>query len=274
MSLNTEKSNNGPTPAITPVPSGAQNTDTIVCAATESPTPAPLPAAAASPVPPVLHAVSLAKSFKAPGGKLPVLTDISLTIEPGTLASIRGASGAGKTTLLQLLGGLDRPDSGELYWNGELVSGRGNAFLARRRALWLGYVFQAYHLVPELTALENVVLAARIAGRSARDATPAAIALLTRVGLAASLHHLPGKLYGGECQRVAIARALVNKPRLVLADEPTGNLDEGTGEEIMELLLYLARTEAVALVLVTHNAAFAARASQRFVLSRGELHKE
>jgi predicted ABC-type transport system involved in lysophospholipase L1 biosynthesis ATPase subunit len=215
--------------------------------------------------------VALAKSFKAPGGKLPVLTEISISIEPGHLVSIRGASGAGKTTLLQLLGGLDRPDSGELYWNGERVSGRGNAFLARRRALWLGYVFQAYHLVPELTALENVVLAARIAGRSVREATPVARALLEQVGLTARLDHLPGKLSGGECQRVAIARALVNKPRLVLADEPTGNLDERTGEEIMELLLGLARTEGVALVLVTHNTAFAARASQRFVLSRGVL---
>jgi predicted ABC-type transport system involved in lysophospholipase L1 biosynthesis ATPase subunit len=218
-------------------------------------------------------AVSLDKSFKAPGGRLPVLTDISLTIEPGTLASIRGTSGAGKTTLLQLLGGLDRPDSGELYWNGERMTGRGNAFLARRRALWLGYVFQSYHLVPELTAVENVVLAARIAGRSAREATPAAHALLERVGLADRFHHLPGKLSGGECQRIAIARALVNKPRLVLADEPTGNLDERTGEEIMELLLNLARTEGVALVLVTHNVAFAARANQKFILSRGELHR-
>jgi predicted ABC-type transport system involved in lysophospholipase L1 biosynthesis ATPase subunit len=236
------------------------------------PTPA-VPGVPAPPVPSVLRAVSLAKSFKAPGGKLPVLTDISLSIEPGCFASVRGASGAGKTTLLQLLGGLDRPDSGELFWNDERVSRRSNAFLARRRALWLGYVFQSYHLVPELTALENVVLAARIAGRSTREATPAARALLERVGLAERLAHLPGKLSGGECQRVAIARALINKPRIVLADEPTGNLDESTGEEIMELLLNLAKTEGLALILVTHNTAFAARAARRFTLSHGQLHE-
>jgi ABC-type lipoprotein export system ATPase subunit len=222
----------------------------------------------------VLQASALAKSFKTPHGSLPVLDGVSLDIEAGRFVSIRGASGAGKTTLLQILGGLDRADSGELHWNGERVSGRGNAFLANRRARWLGYVFQAYHLVPELTALENVALAGRIAGRPRRETNTDASALLERVGLSGRMTHLPGQLSGGECQRVALARALVNHPRLILADEPTGNLDEHTGEEIMALLLELTKAENVALILVTHNIAFANLASQTLVLRHGKLHDE
>lgn len=222
-------------------------------------------------VPVVLRAEGLRKSFKTPRGLLPVLSDVTLSVEAGEFVSIRGESGSGKTTLLQILGGLDRADAGELHWNGERVSGRGNAFLATRRARWLGYVFQAYHLVPELTALENVVLAGRIAGRGVKEMTPLAMALLERVGLANRVTHLPGHLSGGECQRVALARALVNRPRLILADEPTGNLDERTGEEIMRLLLELTREEQVALVLVTHNADFACRAKRQFYLKHGEL---
>ncbi|MDR2982516.1 MAG: ABC transporter ATP-binding protein [Puniceicoccales bacterium] len=224
-----------------------------------------------SSTPLVLQAESLAKSFKTPRGPLDVLTNVTLSVSAGECVSIRGESGSGKTTLLQILGGLDRASSGELSWNGEQVSGRSNAFLATRRARWLGYVFQSYHLVPELSALENVILAARIAGQSTKVTTPKARELLARVGLEHRIQHLPSQLSGGECQRVALARALINKPRLILADEPTGNLDERTGEDIMALLLNLAKSEGVALVLVTHNSDFARRAERQLFLRRGEL---
>ncbi len=225
-----------------------------------------------NPLPPVLEADALAKSFKTPRGPLPVLANITLKVNAGECMSIRGESGSGKTTLLQILGGLDRADSGDLFWDGERVSKSGNRFLAGRRARRLGYVFQAYHLVPELNALENVTLAGRIAGKSSRETNEKARALLDRVGLSHRLTHLPAHLSGGECQRVALARALVNSPRLILADEPTGNLDERTGADVMELLLSLTKEEQVALVLVTHNVEFAELADRRLLLRLGELH--
>ncbi|MDR1816890.1 MAG: ABC transporter ATP-binding protein [Puniceicoccales bacterium] len=227
------------------------------------------------PVPPVLEAVGLAKSFRAPNGPLPVLVDVSLRIAAGEFVSIRGESGAGKTTLLQILGGLDAADSGELRWNGENIASRSNAFRARQRARNVGFVFQTYHLVPELTALENVILAGRIAGggRSTGALAKEAEALLWRVDLEKRISHLPAQLSGGECQRVAIARALLNRPALLLADEPTGNLDERTGEEVMSVLLNLTRTDGLALVLVTHNIAFAARAPRQLILRHGRLHE-
>ncbi|MDR1497122.1 MAG: ABC transporter ATP-binding protein [Puniceicoccales bacterium] len=229
---------------------------------------------ASAAAPPVIQATALAKSFKTPQGLLQVLQDVSLTLNPCEFASIRGESGAGKTTLLQVLGGLDRPSSGELLWNNERICGRSNAFLARRRARWLGFIFQSYHLIPELTARENILLAGSIAGSRSRELAPAADALLERVGLGGRAAHLPSRLSGGECQRVAIARALLNKPRLILADEPTGNLDERTGEEIMTLLLDIVRTEKTALILVTHNTTFASLAPRRLILRHGTLHEE
>ncbi len=221
----------------------------------------------------VLFAASLTKSFAAPGGTIEILRGVNITVKAGECVSIRGESGAGKTTLLQILGGLEKPDTGELRWNGETVTGKANGFLADRRSRLLGYVFQSFHLVPELTAVENVTLAARIAGKSAKAAEPEARALLERVGLGRRLDHLPGKLSGGECQRVAIARALINKPPLILADEPTGNLDENTGESIMRLLLDMTRERGTALALVTHSPVFAARADRRLILRHGELHE-
>lgn len=222
-------------------------------------------------MPEVLFAENLTKSFPIPGGRLETLRGVNLSVNAGESVSIRGESGAGKTTLLQILGGLDKADSGTLRWNGETVTGRPNGFLAERRARLLGYVFQAYQLVPELSALENVTLAARIAGRSGPAVTTEARALLDRVGLASRLSHLPGKLSGGECQRVALARALINQPPLVLADEPTGNLDETTGESIMRLLLDVTRERDTALVLVTHNPAFAKRTTRALLLRHGVL---
>lgn len=221
----------------------------------------------------VLFAEKLVKSFASPGGTLDILRGVDLSVKAGECVSIRGRSGAGKTTLLQILGALEKPDSGTLLWNGESVTGASNGALAERRARLLGYVFQAFHLVPELTALENVVLAARIAGKAGKSTKADAKALLERVGLGHRLDHSPAKLSGGECQRVAIARALVNRPPLVLADEPTGNLDETTGEEVMKLLLEMARERGTALILVTHSAAYAARADRRLVLRHGILHE-
>jgi predicted ABC-type transport system involved in lysophospholipase L1 biosynthesis ATPase subunit len=216
----------------------------------------------------VLQARGLAKAFASPAGLLPVLTDVSLEIFAGESVSIRGSSGSGKTTLLQLLGGLDQPDAGEVR-----ILGPGATLVAPRSSLGrgVGFVFQNYQLMPELTALENVALAARIAGVPAAAATAAARALLGQVGLGARLEHLPSKLSGGECQRVALARALVNRPSVILADEPTGNLDERTGAEIMDLLLGVVAERGAALVLVTHSREFAERASRRFVLSGGLL---
>jgi lipoprotein-releasing system ATP-binding protein len=216
----------------------------------------------------VLQARGLAKVFASPAGPLPVLTDVSLEVFAGESVSIRGSSGSGKTTLLQQLGGLDQPDKGEVR-----ILSPGAGLVAPRSSLGrgVGFVFQNYQLMPELTALENVALAARIAGTPAAAATAAARALLEQVGLGARLEHLPAKLSGGECQRVAIARALVNRPSVILADEPTGNLDERTGAEIMDLLLGIVADRGAALVLVTHSREFAERAGRRLVLSGGVL---
>ena len=216
----------------------------------------------------VLRARGLAKAFASPAGRLPVLTDVSLEVFAGESVSIRGSSGSGKTTLLQQLGGLDQPDAGEIRI---LAPGRG--LVAPRSSLGhgVGFVFQNYQLMPELTALENVALAARIAGTPASAATEAARTLLVQVGLGARLDHLPAKLSGGACQRVAIARALVNRPSVILADEPTGNLDERTGAEIMDLLLGVVADRGAALILVTHSREFAERAGRRLVLSGGVL---
>jgi predicted ABC-type transport system involved in lysophospholipase L1 biosynthesis ATPase subunit len=215
----------------------------------------------------VLQARGLAKAFAAPAGPLPVLTAVSLEVRAGESVSIRGSSGSGKTTLLQLLGGLDVPDAGEVRvaCDGALVAPRA------RLGRGVGFVFQNYQLMPELTALENVALAARIVGAPSAAATAAARALLGQVGLAARADHLPSRLSGGECQRVALARALVNRPAVLLADEPTGNLDERTAEEIMGLLLEVVAARGVAMVLVTHSREFAERAARRLVLSGGVL---
>jgi lipoprotein-releasing system ATP-binding protein len=216
----------------------------------------------------VLQARGLSKVFASPAGPLPVLTDVSLEVFAGESVSIRGSSGSGKTTLLQQLGGLDQPDAGKV-----LILAPGAGLVVPRTSLGrgVGFVFQNYQLMPELTALENVALAARIAGVPDAAAKEAARALLLQVGLGARLEHLPAKLSGGECQRVAIARALVNRPSVILADEPTGNLDERTGAEIMDLLLGVVADRGAALVLVTHSREFAERAGRRLVLSGGVL---
>lgn len=220
----------------------------------------------------LLESRGLEKSF--PGGiegEISVLSGIDFKISQGETVSIRGESGSGKSTLLNVLSGLETAESGDLFWNGQSVSNRSLSWLAARRAKFIGFVFQAYYLAPELNALENVLLGARIAGRVDRSVVDRAEALLKKVGMGHRLTHSSTKLSGGERQRVAVARALINNPPLVLADEPTGNLDEATGEAVMELLLNLATEESKSLVLVTHNPDFAARTQRQLHLHLGQF---
>lgn len=220
---------------------------------------------------PVLHAKGLSKAFQTPRGDIPVLRNVDLQIRAGESVSIRGESGCGKTTLLYLLSALEQADSGEIIWDGLTLSGRSTAWITRKRASLIGFVFQAYYLVPELDALANVLLVKRLLGRISRDDRKRAEDLLQRVGLGERIHHTSTKLSGGERQRVAVARALMNRPRLILADEPTGNLDERTGEDVMNLLMDLSRQEDVALALVTHNREFAQRTDCELLLAGGSF---
>ena len=214
---------------------------------------------------PVLSSRDIVKTYLSGGRRLDVLRGVSLTVGEGESVSIRGESGSGKSTFLHLLAGLDAPDSGEVLWAGSADTGAG------RRARFLGMVFQSFYLIPELDALGNVLMAARVAGGVGSAEKTRAAELLKRVGLAERSHHLPSQLSGGERQRVAVARALMNSPRLILADEPTGNLDEKTGDAVIDLLVGLCAEQRIALVLVTHNAAHAARASRSVLMHGGVL---
>ena len=205
---------------------------------------------------PLLRAIGLERSFKIGRRSIQVLRGISLEVEAGEAVFLCGASGAGKTTLLYTLAGLERPEAGEVFFEATSVYGIGGSRLAQLRNARMGFVFQSYFLLPELTALENVLVPAMIGGQSAKDR---AVALLDRVGLADRAHHLPAELSGGEQQRVAIARALINDPSVLFADEPTGNLDSRNGESIMELLLGLGRADKRTLIVVTHDAELARR---------------
>jgi len=215
--------------------------------------------------PAVLDARDLHKTFASGDRQLAVLRGASLSVAAGESVSIRGESGAGKSTLLNLLAGLDTPDSGEVYWRGQSQLPRANAAEVR------GIIFQSFYLIPEIDALANVRLAGAICGLSRGEAKARARDLLARVGLGEREHHLPAQLSGGERQRVAIARALVAAPPLVLADEPTGNLDERTGDAVIELLLGLCRERQTALVLVTHNPAHAAKCARQLTLHEGAV---
>jgi lipoprotein-releasing system ATP-binding protein len=219
----------------------------------------------------VLQAVGLAKTYPSGDKTLGVLTGVELAVAAGESVSIRGESGSGKSTLLNLLAGLDRPDAGELFWSGEAAHKLSLGELTARRGRFLGMVFQAYYLIPELDALANVLMGARLVGGVGPADRDRAIALLKRVGLAERGHHLPAQLSGGERQRVAVARALMNRPRVILADEPTGNLDERTGDEVIALLLEVCAEEQTALVLVTHNPLHAKKTSRQLVLKNGQM---
>jgi lipoprotein-releasing system ATP-binding protein len=211
----------------------------------------------------ILAARGLRKTFLSGDRRLEVLTGLDLDVAAGESVSIRGESGSGKSTLLQLLAGLDAPDAGTLAWAGTPDTG------TKRRATFLGIVFQSFYLMPELNARENVLMARRILGGIDAEARTRADELLAKVGLAERMTHLPAQLSGGERQRVAVARALMNSPRLILADEPTGNLDERTGDAVIELLLGLCAETKTSLVLVTHNAAHAQKTHRQLVLRSG-----
>lgn len=224
----------------------------------------------------ILSALEIRKAFKSPdGGKTEVLKGASLDVFAGESVSISGESGAGKTTFLNILAGLESADSGEVFWRGERVDNLPNSRQSRKRAEFMGFVFQNCCLVPELDARENVEFAARIAGKYKRGESRArAESLLEYVGLSHRIRYLPSRLSGGERQRVAIARALMNSPALILADEPTGNLDERTGESVMELLLGLCGRGETSLLLITHNPDFAKRTSRSIRISGGVALEE
>jgi putative ABC transport system ATP-binding protein/lipoprotein-releasing system ATP-binding protein len=217
---------------------------------------------------PHLVAHDLRRSFQLGKRKIEVLRGISLEIRRGEAVFLCGASGAGKTTLLYTLAGLERPESGTVLLEGRQLYVGGESEQARLRNERMGFVFQGYFLLPELTALENVLLPSMIG----RHAAPAqAESALERVGLKERLHHLPAELSGGEQQRVAIARALINDPGIIFADEPTGNLDSKTGEGVVEILLGLVRESGKTLVVVTHDSQLATRGDRQLVIHDGML---
>jgi len=222
----------------------------------------------------ILTANNLHKAYTIGGRKLEVLCGIDLVVQRGEFLALRGASGAGKSTLLHLLGGLDLPNQGEILFDGINLLKLPHRSLARLRNSRVGFIFQAYHLLPELSALENVMLPARMARQSSVEAEKRALELLGRVGLAKRAVHRPYELSGGEQQRVAIARSMVNNPDLILADEPTGNLDSHTGEEIIHLLNALIAERRATLVIATHDAKIAGRAPRVIELADGRLAKQ
>jgi putative ABC transport system ATP-binding protein len=217
----------------------------------------------------VLEAAGLGKQVSSPEGTLAILSDVSFAIVRGETVAVMGASGAGKSTLLALLAGLDEPTSGTVRLAGSDLTTLDEDGRAALRARHVGFVFQSFHLVPSLTALENVMLPLELARR--RDARAAALEVLGRVGLAERVGHYPRQLSGGEQQRVAIARAFVTRPDVLFADEPTGNLDAATGERIMELLFGLNAETRATLVLVTHDQALAARCGRVIRLDAGRV---
>ncbi|HEX5222484.1 MAG TPA: ABC transporter ATP-binding protein [Verrucomicrobiae bacterium] len=218
---------------------------------------------------PILSARSATKTYTMGQRSLEVLRGVSLDVARGDFLALRGASGAGKSTLLHLFGGLDKPNAGEIWFAGRNLNQLPENEIARLRNTRIGFVFQAYHLLPELDALENVCLPARMARVAAADAEKRGRELLTRVGLGARMDHKPYELSGGEQQRVAIARALMNEPELILADEPTGNLDSHTGSEIIDLLASLRAEKNTTLIVATHDTSVAARAPKSVHLIDG-----
>ncbi|HXX30258.1 MAG TPA: ABC transporter ATP-binding protein [Myxococcaceae bacterium] len=212
------------------------------------------------------------KSYWLHGKRIDVLSGVSLDIERGELVSLVGASGAGKSTFLHVLGTLDAPVAGTLRFDGVEVFALSEAAVARFRNRTIGFVFQSHYLLPEFTALENVAMPALVQRVDRATALAEASALLERVGLGGRLEHRPGELSGGEAQRVALARALVLRPSLLLADEPTGNLDPATGEGIHQLLREVNRDLGVTMVVVTHNETLASSMPRRLRLARGEVH--
>lgn len=222
----------------------------------------------------VIDCEKVTRTYNEGPGKLTIFSDISLKVSAGESVGIVGSSGAGKTTLLNLLGGLDRPSSGHIDICGQDIHRMSEAGRARFRNRHLGFVYQFHHLLPEFSALENVMMPCALGGLKVKQASGRASAILERVGLGHRLAHKPGELSGGERQRVAIARALVNEPECVLMDEPTGNLDEQTGEGVRDLIESLRDQIGIAFVLVTHDMKMAKSLGRVLRLEQGELFQE
>lgn len=220
---------------------------------------------------PLFQLTGVARRFPQGRTTLDVLRSVDLRLEPGELVALVGPSGAGKSTLLHIAGLLERPDGGEVLLDGKACSGLDDGARTTIRRLQMGFVYQYHHLLPEFSAVENVTLPQLIAGRPSEAATQRSRELLERLGLGKRLQHRPGQLSGGEQQRVAIARALANAPRLLLADEPTGNLDPHTAGEVFDMLLGLAREVQLAAVIATHNPQLAARMDRTVELRDGRL---
>lgn len=221
----------------------------------------------------VLRGENISKSYKSEQGeaRLEVLRNVSLDIKKGSITSIVGSSGSGKSTLLHILGGLDKPDSGSVYWEETLISSMNSDQLAEFRNENIGFVFQFHHLLPEFTALENVSMPALIAGKSFDEASKRAMSLLERFGVENRKNHRPTQLSGGEQQRVSMARALMNKPSIILADEPTGNLDDANTSTILDMLFELREQDEVTVLLITHEKAIAERSDIIIEIKNGEL---
>jgi lipoprotein-releasing system ATP-binding protein len=219
----------------------------------------------------VLRARGLAKAYRTEAGTLQILTAVDLEVRRGESVSVMGASGVGKSTLLHVLGTLDRPSSGTLEIRGTDMLTMSEPDLAVFRNRHIGFVFQFHHLLPEFTAVENVMMPVLISGDDPDAGREAAVALLTRVGLGQRLTHRPGELSGGECQRVAVVRSLIRRPDIVLADEPSGNLDEATSDQLHGLLGELAAEYRQAFVIMTHDRGLADRAQRRALLEAGQL---
>ena len=213
----------------------------------------------------------LIKTYRSGDSVLSVLSELNLELYRGESVAVVGESGVGKSTLLHLLGGLDTPTSGEVIFQSSAISSFDEAKLAEFRNRQTGYIWQNFHLLPEFTAIENAMMPLLIAGQTQDQAEPQARQWLERVGLADRGHHRAGELSGGEQQRVTIARALVTGPKLLLADEPTGNLDQETGEKVIDLLVSLPRDHGVTLVVATHNLAFAGRCDRVLRIEAGSI---
>jgi lipoprotein-releasing system ATP-binding protein len=219
----------------------------------------------------LLRLENVSRRYKEGEGQLEIFRDLNMVLQAGEVVALVGQSGAGKSSLLHMAGLLEAPSAGEIYIGGHAVSQLSEQERTRIRRDMIGFVYQAHHLLPEFDALENVVLPQMIAGKSRTEAGEEAKRLLTSLGLGARLTHRPAQLSGGEQQRVAIARALANRPKILLADEPTGNLDPGTAGGVFESLIAVTRAQGVGALIATHNFALAARMDRALLLDKGHL---